>query len=99
MSLKHTPGPWEIDDLNIYSKLKRWICDLPWLPNLNDEAGKANARLIAAAPEMLQIIIELLKDCINQYPPIRKKTWQQYYKDEISVIEKATGKKIDEVIK
>lgn len=54
---KHTPGPWTVDDNYLCAKVKdetiylakihSWSKDAP-------EEGKANARLIAAAPELLE---------------------------------------------
>ena len=51
---KHTPGPWEIKNQNLVAEggncvlanLHMWQGDAP-------DEGKANARLIAAAPELL----------------------------------------------
>ena len=37
---KHTPGPWVLEDYD----------------NRKDETAKANARLIACAPEMLELL-------------------------------------------
>ena len=60
-----TPGPWEIvnlqDKLNLYSKENRYCCDQPIATcqprDINERAydiNRANARLIAAAPELLE---------------------------------------------
>ena len=60
-----TPGPWEIvnlqDKLNLYSKENRYCCDQPIATcqprDINERAydiNHANARLIAAAPELLE---------------------------------------------
>ena len=60
-----TPGPWEIvnlqDKLKLYSKENRYCCDQPIATceprDINERAYKinhANARLIAAAPELLE---------------------------------------------
>ncbi len=50
---KHTPGPWEyhISDhgLDVYGQ-KKHVCGEGWYPR---EEKEANARLIAAAPELL----------------------------------------------
>lgn len=49
--------------------------------------------------ELLNALIEMLKDSANEYSRIyRKRTWQEYYKTEISTIEKATNEKIEEVL-
>lgn len=73
MTTKHTPAPWELDenDLTVYStgeNAKR-IADTmphPEMPEMSDEEWAANARLIAAAPELLaqlKFALELLQDC------------------------------------
>lgn len=56
---KHTPGPWKVSDtiaLQIESAVtKREICD--WYVNeRTEQEDLANARLIAAAPEMLEAL-------------------------------------------
>lgn len=96
--LKHTPGPWitdgsYIEDYDNNCPLRRRIAII------DDGAGidnpKANARLIAAAPEMLEVLISVYEAA--EY-------WSDYdvpitLKDDIkSVIEKATGLKIEEVL-
>jgi hypothetical protein len=59
-------------------------------------------QLKAQNKELLECLVELLKDCINGYPLgeliVRKKTWQSYYHDEIKLIEKHTNKPIEEVL-
>lgn len=63
MGTKHTPGPWEIDwnvtRLDIFSSdAKVLVASLrrSALSEGIDEAARANARLIAAAPEMYEVI-------------------------------------------
>ena len=66
---KHTPGPWTIHDLDVDGDGRFWVkiySGTPEDPNsmecvvndidVSDDAGKANARLIAAAPEMLELL-------------------------------------------
>ena len=60
---KHTPGPWEAfaSHAGLYvidSAEQGAICKIEWC--LEDEA---NARLIAAAPELLQAIKDLFREC------------------------------------
>lgn len=65
---KHTPGPWTLDDRGykyIVSKsgngyITRDICRLDG-STMAALAQEANARLIAAAPELLEALEELLR--------------------------------------
>jgi hypothetical protein len=65
--LKHTPGPWHVDEQNVHSGQ---VCtchgDTPgtwyevWSPNWGEGINqKANAQLIAAAPDLLEALKEL----------------------------------------
>ncbi len=57
--MSHTPGPWKFhgDDLQIESGTRN-VCKInEYIP----ECG-ANARLIAAAPEMLDILKRIVSD-------------------------------------
>lgn len=61
MSSKHTPGPWAYqEDSDVYTHIvrgpgNRFICQLAQTTSAEIEA---NARLIAAAPELLDALIE-----------------------------------------
>lgn len=60
--VKHTPGPWTVLGEGIYCA-DNWffIADVP--VNFAEHSGvqEANARLIAAAPELLEALQELLE--------------------------------------
>ncbi len=72
MTNKHTPAPWHVkfsdddpyDDILIKgsgrSIAKIWLDDAP-VPDYNAQQ-KANAQLIAAAPELLEALKEILAD-------------------------------------
>ena len=74
---KHTPGPWDTDvqehdepymNITIRAKHRRKICsididDAP-VQDYNAEQ-RANARLIAAAPDMFEAIEETLQSAIK----------------------------------
>lgn len=73
MTSKHTPGPWEWSDLYetldgrpTYSLLGRdgygiLSCDgIPNTPHDQPVVGVSNARLIAAAPELLDALEEIV---------------------------------------
>ena len=61
MSTQHTPGPWEAKFWDIGNRSKEWhitdgtdpICNSPVGPQAFNEA---NARLIAAAPALLEAL-------------------------------------------
>lgn len=63
MSAKHTPGPWEVYETDdaFHSSAEVGVCcangerDVAYTLNGNNrDAARANARLIAAAPELLE---------------------------------------------
>ena len=55
---KHTPGQWVADGLEVRAEDDGWV--LAEIIDTNDE-GAANARLIAAAPEMLAACEAMLR--------------------------------------
>lgn len=67
----HTPGPWEACDPGDYGDFNgesrvilgddRRIAVVHWSPRLNTAQSDANACLIAAAPELLAALVELLE--------------------------------------
>lgn len=72
--MKHTQGPWKIIDINYHPYIEKdgfEVCQLFRTAFLNDdysediefENAKANANLIAAAPELLEALEQLL-DCV-----------------------------------
>jgi len=98
MELEHTPGPWEIgtpppNGEQTIGTDKGLMVAIATTGYINT---KANARLIAAAPEMLDalIIAYTALEYVSEYAiPL---TTHEKVK---SSIEHATGKPIDEVIK
>lgn len=88
--LKHTPAPWVL----VKSPKTNWydlrIVEAGWsFGGIYGENAEANARLIAAAPEMLN---RLLSCYISSKSLLEKEALKD-------TIEKATGLKIEEVIK
>jgi hypothetical protein len=61
---KHTPGPWNIGTKNgarVWSENgETLIADADASESLRKEIKKANARLIAAAPDLLEALTKLL---------------------------------------
>lgn len=76
---KFTPGPWEVDGFDLVSIIKNerpgtnypaWRhiskCDYGYSnPEKHFEENKANAKLIAAAPELLEACQEMMKHIIE----------------------------------
>ncbi len=64
---QHTQGPWSVQDIAAPGRVEKWV----WSDKTpvckvtigNAEIAQANARLIAAAPDMLAALQELLATC------------------------------------
>jgi len=88
--VKHTPGPWWTNgynimagpnDRNLASRAPGWPTDSPQ----EREEGKANARLMAAAPEMLEALKRVCSEVdIVAYTSVLKTVYE--------AVEKAEGK-------
>lgn len=64
MDSKHTPGPWKYAGNNgthSFDQSGRCIADSPRPNGMLDDEGVANAKLIAAAPELLEALRESVK--------------------------------------
>lgn len=55
MTTKHTPGPWAVSDVGevVVCATGRTLCDVYSSPADDDAQADADARLIAAAPDLL----------------------------------------------
>lgn len=72
MTTKYTPGPWEYgktaDEIYFVSSKNDYLCFL--FAGEQEEQEEANARLIAAAPELLQVAekaLEVLDRVSSEY--------------------------------
>ena len=68
---KHTPGPWHIGMKPgpiIYGPLGEQVA-VPTALFLGAEEARVNARLIAAAPELLEALKGLVSIVEDEYPP------------------------------
>ena len=87
MTAKHTPGEWKVSEKRSYSGLPIVVafdddgCDIAiatvWNPGSNEfkrtKESESNARLIAAAPELLEALEDMTDryckcDCIFIFP-------------------------------
>ena len=67
MNTKHTPGPWRAKEGNVadFHCIEQIdlngerVTDITYLTLRKGEEGRANARLVASAPELLLALIEL----------------------------------------
>ena len=94
-----TEGEWKIDDYNEYDKFI--IIPKPGIKIDNDDVdpkeSKANAHLIACAPEMIKALIKYVKiqkDISDYLKSCRKEDIaEKLINKDILLIEKATDKK------
>ena len=78
MNTKHTPGPWTFDGKTVYAKNQPNVCRIE------------NGHLIAAAPELLNMLRRVVDEYLTQDPangPISPLTLEQAR----AVIAKAEG--------
>lgn len=98
---KHTPGPWTVFE-HSWSDTSIWTHDSTVATlSIKDEATEdtqaglearmaANARLIAAAPDLLEALREVLKEAIDDY--YAEKDPDGVLDAAYAAIAKATGK-------
>ena len=99
MTTKHTPGPWYVgsgtyEGRNIYSVASvtddEGFTYQPIVASAEDDGIKcwdANARLIAAAPDLLDELLSVLDWAVTEQSPLRNQEIESIRK----VIAKATG--------
>jgi hypothetical protein len=107
--LKHTPGPWKIDpedndELIIFqedSDTYEFIAEINPHSCKEKEHTMANACLIAAAPEMLDALIQSFKLIFEQWDngDLNTECYELFLNNAQKIIEKATGQKIEDLIK
>jgi hypothetical protein len=87
MSAKHTPGPWSYDPASfwkrpglrgfkVYGPDSKSIAAYSSAGNRNAEEQEANARLIAAAPDLLAALRELIETA-ERFADLRGSTDQK----------------------
>jgi hypothetical protein len=96
---KYTPGPWQYQDSSNNEHILIYSNDLAKLPamvtchrspnKMSAEEGRANARLIAAAPELLKAMekAQTAYSLMAKFPNCSQQT-----KEEFAEIEKAIAK-------
>lgn len=92
MNAKHTPGPWKrqarngVNRLRIVDAKGRQVADA----NHYNERGEENADLLAAAPELLAVARELVRQ-FGRVSPIGTGGLYELIQDANAAIAKATG--------
>jgi len=96
METKHTPGPWyvyqDLKDFNVSKDIKDMSWDICQLANWSAEENEANAHLIAAAPDLLEALIETKNALIG----ILKFNGLNFDTAEIDRAEKAINKALNQ---
>lgn len=99
---KHTPGPWEAIGNLVRSPMAKENgsgvmlaeCADRWFLKVNSDEAKANARLMAAAPELLealQTIDKRFKAC-SKATILSSEAYDAFYQSFVqAAIAKATG--------
>jgi len=101
--LKHTPGPWKIeqDDRGYFEKIGPLSMGFTHADDAWLDVEEADARLIAAAPEMLEDLIDEARKQVIRISAV--KNIDEFIKNIgktkiMQTIEKATGLTIEEVL-
>jgi hypothetical protein len=89
MTDKHTPGPWIDYDGEVYAG-KYLVADV-WEHPSGDDVARANARLIAAAPDMLDALRQAAI-CENQDAFRNRRPVAPWYESACAAIAKAEGR-------
>jgi hypothetical protein len=100
MKLKHTPGPWKFSKNQDYPRTILFGKDRTIFEIFTpiEEKHKADLRIISCAPEMLELLLKLVKNPAKQEHQIDELIHDAHCKGR-ELIERATGLTIEEVIK
>ena len=96
MTTKHTPGPWNFQPCDEYVDCFDVLCEEDYYVATThdgvrgDKNADANARLIAAAPDLLDELLSVLDWAVTERAPLRKQEIESIRK----VIAKATGEQL-----
>lgn len=97
---KHTPGPWELRGRTVkgphprYEGELRTVASAQWSKGTWKDEAEANARLIAAAPDMLQALQEMIANCdrwLETGIPADAEESKRLYNQMAAALKKAEG--------
>ena len=85
----HTPGPWEVRGIGVHAPGLRTVASL----TCGDYPERsANARLIAAAPELLSFIKSWRETIVGNPANYAPESWERMFHDEaMAIIASAEG--------
>ena len=97
--LKHTPGPWVVDEIGPPHEYTRYVVRAEGRGQIMKTIDEDDARLIAAAPEMLEALMLAHEELLNiaRLQDWHSETFRGKIEKITTAIVKATGAKIDEV--
>lgn len=82
MKTNHTPAPWSFGhNIGVYAEGDAHIADIS--PSRNFDETLANAKLIAAAPELLEALFELMNSINPHSHPSKRWTTEICHKYHI----------------
>lgn len=89
MTTKHTPGPWTVADVCevVVCATGRTLCDVYSSPATGDEQADNDARLIAAAPDLLAACEALARS----FNAVTYAAWTPEMHAAVAAIAKAKG--------
>jgi hypothetical protein len=100
MTPKHTPGPWEVSDIDIHGRCiiarnpRGMAITVGHANNSTILPSVENAQLIAAAPELLEALKALMERSSNdaeKYAPNGNEPIWAFIQDAADAISKAQG--------
>ena len=94
--MSYTKGPWValkrgMGDTEIIAKNRRVVCECTFTDALDGSEFQANARLIAAAPDLLEALVILLYHAQETYPHFESERGQRDIESALDAIRKARG--------
>jgi hypothetical protein len=93
---KHTPGPWQSANTWVQGTREHSLAIVPLIARVNraNDAYEANARLIAAAPELLTTLKQLVQAiALHGDKALNAAGLDSTVRQACDVIAKATGEK------